>query len=115
ATKETGITGIYFPTLLARLGISEAVTPKIVNAGSRMPSELVERGDAEMAVQQISEMLSVPGIEIVGPLPEPLQKNTLYSAGMLTMTQNTRAANELAEFLSTASRPLLTAKGFEAP
>jgi len=82
AHSKTGQSGIYFPTVLARLGIAEQMKSKIVMPDAGTPvGEVVAKGDAEIGIQQISELLPVAGIEIVGPLPEPLQKITTFSGG----------------------------------
>src|SRR3977135_985627 len=65
AHSRTGMSGIYFPTVLARLGISARRKPKTVRPHPGTPvGEVVARGDAEIGVQQISELLPVAGIEI---------------------------------------------------
>src|SRR5437588_62221 len=114
--SKTGQSGIYFATVLAKLGISEAMQAKLVVPEGGIPiGEVVARGEAEIGIQQISELLPVAGIEIVGPLPDPLQKITVFSAGILAAAGDPRAARELLDFIATASRPLLQAKGLEAP
>jgi molybdate transport system substrate-binding protein len=88
--------------------------PKIVTPDPGTPvGEVVARGDAEIGVQQISELLPVAGIEIVGPLPEALQKITTFSAGVLVAAKEPDAARALVKFVARASRPLLKDKGLE--
>jgi molybdate transport system substrate-binding protein len=114
--SRTGLSGIYFPTVLARLGIVEAVRPKIVMPEPGTPvGEIVARGEAEIGIQQISELLPVTGIEIVGPLPSELQKITVFSAGVLALAQEPETAKALAHFVATRSKPLLQQKGLEPP
>jgi molybdate transport system substrate-binding protein len=114
--SKTGQSGIYFPTVLAKLGISDAMQSKLVIPEGGTPiGEVIARGEAEIGIQQISELLPVPGIEIVGPLPGPLQKITVFSAGVLATAQEERRAKELLTFIAAASRPLLQAKGLEPP
>ena len=114
AHSRTGMSGIYFPTVLARLGIADEMKPKIVTPDPGTPvGEVVARGDAEIGVQQISELLPVDGIEIVGPLPEALQKITTFSAGVLVAAKEPDAARALVKFVARASRPLLKDKGLE--
>jgi molybdate transport system substrate-binding protein len=116
AHSSTGQSGLYFPSVLERLGIGEQMKPKLVVPVTGIPiGEIVAKGEAEIGIQQISELLPVAGIEIVGPLPAPLQKITTFSAGVLATAHDPRAATALAEFIATASRPLLDAKGLEAP
>jgi molybdate transport system substrate-binding protein len=116
ARSKSGMSGVYFPTVLEQLGITKEMEPKMVMPESGTPiGELVARGDAEIGVQQISELLPVGGIEILGPLPAPLQKITIFSAGVLASADDRRAAAGLVDFIATASRPLLPANGLDAP
>ena len=116
AHSKAGASGIYFPSVLERLGIGEQMRPKMVVPASGVPiGEIVANGEAEIGIQQISELLPVAGIEIVGPLPAPLQKITTFSAGVLATANDPRAAAALVESIAAASRPLLQAKGLEAP
>jgi molybdate transport system substrate-binding protein len=114
AHSKTGMSGIYFPTVLARLGIADAMAGKIVMPDPGTPvGEVVARGDAEIGVQQISELLPVAGIEIVGPLPPALQKITTFSAGILSAAQEPDAAKALVKFVVPQAGPLLKSKGLE--
>ena len=114
--SKTGQSGIYFPTVLAKLGISDAMQSKLVVPQGGTPiGEVVAGGEAEIGIQQISELLPVAGIEIVGPLPDPLQKITVFSAGVLASAQDPAGAKDLLAFIAQAFRPLLQAKGLEAP
>ncbi len=114
AHSKTGQSGIYFPTVLERLGISEQMQGKLVVPAGGVPiGDIVASGDAEMGIQQISELMPVDGIEILGSLPEPLQKITIFSGGVLSTTQDAERARCLLELISSASRPLLAAKGLE--
>ena len=115
AHSKTGQSGIYFPSVLERLGIAKEMQAKLVVPQTGTPiGELVAAGEAEIGVQQISELLPVPGIEILGPLPAPLQKITTFSAGVLATANDPRAAKALVGFIAAASRPLLAAKGLES-
>jgi molybdate transport system substrate-binding protein len=80
--SREGTSGLYFETLLARLGIAEAMRGKIVLGGSGRIAEFVARGEADMAVQQIPELLPVAGVDFAGPFPEGLQLYTVFSAGV---------------------------------
>jgi molybdate transport system substrate-binding protein len=116
AYSKTGQSGIYFPTVLDRLGITEKMQGKLVVPESGVPiGEIVARGEAQMGIQQISELLPVDGIEIVGQLPPALQKITVFSAGVLATAREPEHARSLIELVASASRPLLGAKGLEAP
>jgi molybdate transport system substrate-binding protein len=75
---------------------------------------VVARGDAEIGFQQISEMLPVPGIDIVGPLPPDLQKITVFSAGIATVSREPDAGKALIKFLaSPAARAAIVKSGME--
>jgi len=113
--SKTGISGVYFPTVLERLGIVEHVAAKVLIPPSGVPvGEVVAKGDAEIGVQQISELLPVPGIEIVGPLPAELQKVTVFSAGMFVGATDPQAAKALVAMLTSAvARPAYRRRGME--
>ena len=115
AHSKTGLSGLYFPTVLARLGIADAMQSKIVipDPGTAV-GEVVAKGDAEIGIQQISELLPVAGIEIVGPLPEPLQKITTFSGGVLRAAKEPSLAEALLKFVAAESPRLLKQKGLEA-
>ncbi len=74
--------GIHFAGVLERLGIASAVKDKSVLWPSGASADAVASGRAELCVQQISQILPVMGVVIVGPLPKELQKVTVYSAGL---------------------------------
>jgi molybdate transport system substrate-binding protein len=114
AHSKTGLSGIYFPTVLARLGIADAMKGKIVIPDPGTPvGEVVVKGEAEIGIQQISELLPVAGVEIVGPLPDALQKITTFSAGVLTAAKEPNVAAALLKFVVAESPRLLKQKGLE--
>src|SRR3712207_375359 len=95
--------GVYVSTeLYKKLGIEAEVTPKSRRILSERVAAVVARGEAEIGFQQISEILGVPGAELVGPLPPEVQQVTVFSAGVLTNAQQPEAAAELIRFLSSA-------------
>ena len=101
AYTPDGASGLYFVGLTERLGIADAVKAKARTIPGGAAGELVAKGEAELAIQQISELLLVPGIELAGPLPPELQSITTFSAGIATQAHNTRGAQALAAFLTT--------------
>ena len=114
AHSKSGMSGIYFPSVLARLGIADAMKAKIVIPDPGTPiGEVVAKGEAEIGIQQISELLPVAGIEIVGPLPAALQKITTFSAGVLTAAKEPDAAAALLKFVAAEAPRLLKQKGLE--
>ncbi|HET7848531.1 MAG TPA: substrate-binding domain-containing protein [Pseudolabrys sp.] len=109
-----GASGQYFDTLLDRLGIGEPVRGKIKIGQSGRVAELVANGEAEMAVQQVSELLPVAGADYVGPLPAELQLYTDFAAGIAATSQARAAAQSLIDMLAApAARPLFEANGLE--
>jgi molybdate transport system substrate-binding protein len=114
AYSRTGISGMYMPTLFDKLGIAGAIAPKAVIPTSGSVGEAVARGDAEIGLQQVSELLPVPHIKVIGPLPDDVQRVTVFSAGTFVDATEPRAARMLVEqFTANASRTLYTAKGLE--
>ena len=99
--------GIHFKSVLERLGIAAAMAPKTTLVPGGYPAELVARGEVELVAHQISEIVPVKGVALVGPLPKDLQKVTTYSAGVAAKT----AAPELARgFIAFLTRPAFKAK-----
>jgi molybdate transport system substrate-binding protein len=112
---ERGTSGRQFALVLQRLGIADEVRPKLTLLDGGSTAESVARGEAELAVQQISELVDVPGIAIVGPLPGALQKETAYVAAVLQGAVDAEAAGRLVEFLASPEfRAAMRAKGFMA-
>lgn len=111
-----GTSGKHFANVLQRLSIAEAVKArtKVVDGGYVV--ELVAKGEAEIGVQQISEILPVKGVTLVGPLPAELQKTTTYTAGIMAWTKSPEAAAALIRYLTgSEGRALFLSKGFSAP
>jgi molybdate transport system substrate-binding protein len=114
ACTVEGASGIHFTKLIEQLGIAEQVNAKARRRAGGLIGELVAGGEAELAVQQIPELLAVPGIELVGPLPQALQVNSVLEAGVFTASNQPEAAKALIEFLATPnSLRVFKAKGFE--
>jgi molybdate transport system substrate-binding protein len=112
--SREGTSGLYFESLLARLGIAEAMRSKIILGGSGRIAELVARGEAEMAVQQIPELLPVTGVNFAGPLPEELQLYTVFSAGVGAGCKAPNLAKTFIDALATpAASAVFKAKGLE--
>jgi len=103
AYTSSGLSGIYFAGLIERLGIAEQVKAKARIKPGGLIAEVVVAGDADLAVQMVSELLAVPGAELVGPLPEEINQVTVFSAGVLTGTGESDAAKSLIHCLTTAS------------
>jgi len=114
AYTQEGASGMHFSGVIERLGIAEEVRAKAVRQPGGLVGELVAAGKAEVAIQQIPELLAVPGIELVGPLPAEIQLVTVSSAGVFAGTKEAQAAESLIDFLSTpAAARIMKAKGLE--
>jgi molybdate transport system substrate-binding protein len=113
AHSKTGASGIYFAGLIDRLGLRDALKAKtIVRDG--IVATIAASGEAELAVQQISELMQSPGIDIVGPLPDELQQVTIFSAGVFTGSAQIGLAQAfVAHLASPANAALIRAKGME--
>lgn len=96
AHSKVGASGIYFAELLQRLDIT---LKKRVVVEKGPVGLVVAAGEAELGVQQLCELAPVPGIDIVGPLPAPVQKMTHFSAGIPADAENPQGARALMELL----------------
>jgi molybdate transport system substrate-binding protein len=114
AWTQQGASGIYFSGLIERLGIANEVRAKAAQRAGGLIAEVVAEGKAELAIQQIPELMAVPGVEVVGPLPKEIQQVTDSSAGIFAGATNAKAAEELLAYLLTpASKAVLKAKGLQ--
>lgn len=97
---SSSASGVYLSTeLFARLGIAEQMAGK-ARRFPRWVGNYVASGEVELGFQQLSELLPVEGIEIVGPLPAPIQRVTTFSAGIGARSENPAAALELIRYLA---------------
>jgi molybdate transport system substrate-binding protein len=99
---SASVSGDYLSTeLLQRLGIAEQVLSKCrrVEGGERVGA-VIARGEAEIGFQQMSELLPVPGIDHVTPLPPEVQKVSVFSTGVASSTTDSDAAHALVRFLA---------------
>jgi molybdate transport system substrate-binding protein len=114
ACTQEGASGMHFAGLIERLGIAGQVKAKAVRQPGGLIGELVAEGKAEIAIQQIPELMAVAGIELVGPLPAEIQLVTVSSAGIFAGTQQAEAAQAFVEFLTApAAAKVMKAKGLE--
>jgi molybdate transport system substrate-binding protein len=98
AHSKVGASGIYFSGLLRQLKIENKLKKRVIV--EKGPVGLaVARGEAEIGVQQICELVPVPGIDIVGPLPAPLQKLTHFAAGIAANAADPKGAAALMALL----------------
>jgi molybdate transport system substrate-binding protein len=107
---------MYFPRLVERLGIADEIGPKCVTRPGGLIGRVVAAGEAELAVQQISELIAVPGIELVGPLPDALQTVFESRAGVFAHSRQRAGAEALLSFLAgPLAASTLQQFGLEAP
>ena len=107
--------GVYVSTeMFGKLGIADEMKDKARKVPATPVGEIVARGDAEIGFQQMSELKPVEGIDIVGPLPDELQKITIFSAGIATVSKEPDAGKALIKFLaSPAARAELIKSGMD--
>ena len=100
--------------LLRSLPNWSLIAPKAVIPTVGSVGEALARGDGDIGLQQVSELLPVAGIKVVGPLPGAVQLVTVFSAGIFSSAQEPQAARALVQHLSAdTARPLYTAKGLQ--
>jgi molybdate transport system substrate-binding protein len=107
--------GVYLSTeLFQRLGIADQMRVKGKKIQGQPVGRAVARGEAEIALHQISELLPIPGIDYVGPLPAEIQRVTVIAAGIAVGAKETDAARALIKFLaSPAAAPAITKSALE--
>ncbi len=103
AYSRGGASGIYFAGLIERLGITGAIKPVVIPAG--FTAEKVASGEAELAVQQTSELMSVPGIEIAGLFPQEYQVSTDFSVAIFSDALDPEGAGRFVEALVSRLAP----------
>lgn len=113
-----GLSGAHMAKVFQDLGIADAMAAKAkYGAGgvTGLVGLIIARGEAELGIQQIAELLAVPGIDFVGPLPAALQAVTPFTAAIPTVAHNAEAGRKLTAFLATpAAKQVIEAKGLEA-
>ena len=112
-----GTSGKHFDeAVLPRLGIRDAVRAKATLGQGGFIAEKVAKGEVDMAIHQMTEMIPVQGVTIVGPLPAELQKVTVYSGVVMKGAKNGAQARALLDYLvSPEGRQAFLSRGFSAP
>ncbi len=103
AYTATGASGLYFAKLLERLGIADAMKAKSNVLTSGLAGDAVARGESDIGVQMISEILAAPGAELVGPLPAEIQSTMVFTAGTLATSARAAETKTLADYLATSA------------
>ena len=111
---KEGASTIYLDRLFARLGIAEALAPKTVKPDTESVSERVAAGEVELGLIVIPNILSVPGAELVGPIPAEVQSYIMFTAAVSAQSPHQQAARDLLKRLtSPATVPFIKSKGME--
>ncbi len=114
AYSRLGASGILFAKLIEQLGISSEINARAVIIQQGLTAERLITGEADLAVQQISELKQVGGIEVVGPIPFELQIPAVFSAGRMAATNKSDEADRLLRFLASPEvAPALRESGLE--
>jgi molybdate transport system substrate-binding protein len=112
--SRAGASGLFFAELLKRLGIADAINAKATVIPEGFTAELAVSGRVELAIQQVSELMAVPGVDIVGPLPREIEPGSVFSAGIWATSSRREAAERLLAFLSSAEvAPVIRRFGLE--
>jgi len=113
---STGPSGVHLAALIAQMGIGDALAGRLIQVRGEPAGAAVARGEADLGFQQISELLPVTGIDIVGPLPDDIQKLTVFAIGLHARAPQPQAASALMAFLgSPAAAPVVRRKGMQPP
>jgi molybdate transport system substrate-binding protein len=114
AYSGLGASGIFFARLIERMGIASEINARARIIPQGFTAERLLSGEADLAVQQISELKLVAGIEIIGAIPLHLQSPAVFSAGRLAVSKNPQQADRLLKFLaSPEAAPALRESGLE--
>lgn len=114
AYSRLGASGVYFARLIGRMGIAEKINTKATIVEQGFTAERIVSGEADLAVQQISELKQVAGIEVVGPIPHDLQTPAVFSAGRVANAAHAEAADRLLRYLASPEAvPVLRQSGLE--
>ena len=113
AYSKIGASGIYFAELIERLGIAAEINAKAtITAG--FTAERLVSGEADIAVQQLSELKQVAGVELVGPIPLSLQTAAIFTGGRMASSENAGQADALLTYLASPEvAPVLRESGLE--
>ncbi len=112
---SSGPSSLYMPTLFQKMGIADAVKPKLIQIAPGLGvGDTLARGEGEIGFTQMSELMSVKGIQYLGPLPAEVQFVTVFSAGLHVSAPAPDAARALLKFLTDPdAAPVLKTHGME--
>jgi len=114
AYSRLGASGVYFAQLIVRMGIAAEINARATVVEQGFTAERLLSGEADLAVQQISELKQVGGIEVIGPVPHDLQAPAVFSAGRIANAKHADAADRLLRYLASPEVvPVLRQSGLE--
>jgi molybdate transport system substrate-binding protein len=114
AYLKEGQSGVYLAGLIERLGIAEAIKSKVTRPDSDIVSELVARGEVELGMVVTTQIMTTPGVELVGPLPPEIQSYIVFTAGISANSKAPDAARDLLTFLKgPLALPVIKEQGME--
>ena len=114
AYSRLGASGILFAQLIERLGIAPDINARAVIIPQGFTAERLVTGEADLAVQQISELKQIAGIEVVGVIPRELQTPAVFSAGRMAASDKVAPSDQLLRFLASQDvAPVLRESGLE--
>jgi molybdate transport system substrate-binding protein len=115
-TRES-VTGVYLRQLLERLGVAEAIKDKLkLQPAGAMTTPAVAKGEAELGIVLVSDILATPGVDLVGPLPDTLQRYAMQTAVLGATAKEPTASKALIKFLSSpAADPVYKSNGLRPP
>jgi molybdate transport system substrate-binding protein len=114
AYSRIGASGIFFAQLIESMGIAPEINARARIIPSGFTAELLVTGEADLAVQQISELKQVRGVEVVGPIPHNLQRPAVFSAGRLAASTRVAQSDALLKYLASPEvAPVLRESGLE--
>lgn len=112
-----GASGAHMAKVFEELGITAAIAPKAkygAGGAAGLAGLVVKRGEADIGIQQMAELMAVDGIDVVGPLPPAIQADTLFTAGITSNAADPAAARAaIAFFITPAAKAVIKAKGLE--
>jgi molybdate transport system substrate-binding protein len=115
-TKQSQ-TGVYLTKQLERIGVADAIKDKLIlQPGGAMTTPAVARGEAELGIVLVSDILGTPGVDLVGPVPQSLQNYVMQTAGLNAAAKQPVAGAAFVKYLvSPAAGAVFKAKGLEPP